>query len=234
MPQRVVYGEEHSGVRSQLVAVTTLGWVLSIGCGIAMNLPHLEGLGVLAIIGGILALVYTVYLLYSMAVGIRVYEDGIQIGGLHGRDRRLRRGTWPPRKLTAGSRKAVFTCPWPATDGLYIITERSEIRRIRRDLRRYRRRTDTNRIPLGVFDGAASFANAVLVISVDPRHTGSEPREFSDARGQYGRVSPVASPTWLTPIHNPDALRAALERLPQAPSVHDHLPSGGTVQFEVG
>jgi uncharacterized protein (DUF58 family) len=234
MPQRVVYGEEHSGVRWPLVAIAILGWVLLIGFGIAMNLPHLAGLAVLAIVGGILALIYTALVWYSLAVGIRVYEDRIQIGGLHGRDRRLRRGTWPPRKLSVGSRRAVFTCPWQGTDGLYLITERSEIKRIRSDVRRYRKSTHATKTPLGVFDGAASFASALLVISVDPRRTESEPREFADARGQYGRISPVASPTWLTPIRNPGALRAALERLPQAPPVHDHLPPGGTVRFEVG
>lgn len=234
MPQRAVYGEEHSGIRWPMVAIAIIGWVVLIAGAIGVSLPHLAGLGVLAVVGGIVALIYTAILLYSMAVGIRVYEDSIQIGGLHGRDRRLRRGTWPPRKITAGSRKAVFTCPWQATDGLYLITERPEIKRIRRDVRQYRKSTQATKIPLGVFDAAASFASALLVISVDPRRTQSEPREFTAARGQYGRISPVASPTWLTPVQDPDALRAALERLPQAPPVHDRLPSGGTVRFEVG
>jgi hypothetical protein len=234
MRQRVVYGEERPGVRWPLVAITTLGWVLLIGCGIGMNMPHLEGLAVPAIIGGVFALIYTALLWYSLAVAIRVYEDGIQIGGLRGRDRRLRRGKWPPRKLAAGSRKAVFTCPWQATDGLYLITERAEIKRIHRDLRQYRKRTGTTRVPLGVFTGAAYFANALLVISVDPRRTESEPREFGYVQGQYARMRPVPSPTWLTPIRHPGALRDALERLPQAPSVHDHLPLEGTVRFEAG
>jgi hypothetical protein len=234
MPDRVAYVEKHSGIRWPLVAIAIVGWVLLIGGAIGVSLPHLAGLGVLVVIGGVPALIYTVGLLYGAAVGIRVYEDSIQIGGLHGRDRRLRRGTWPPRKITAGSRKAVFTCPWQATDGLYLITERSEIKRIRRDVRLYRKSNDSTKIPLGVFDAAASFASALLVISVDPRRTQSEPREFTDARGQYGRISPVASPTWLTPVKNPDTVRAALKRLPQAPPVHDHLPSGGTVRFEVG
>ena len=138
MPDRVVYVEEHSGIRWPLVAIAIVGWVLLIGGAIGVSLPHLAGLGVLVVIGGVPALIYTVGLLYGAAVGVRVYEDSIQIGGLHGRDRRLRRGTWPPRKLAAGSRKAVFTSPWQATDGLYLITERSEIKRIRRDLGQYR------------------------------------------------------------------------------------------------
>jgi uncharacterized protein (DUF58 family) len=233
MPRRVVYGEEHSAVRWPLVAFAILGWVLLVGFGVAMNLPHLAGLGVLAIVGGVLALIYTALLWYSLAVGIRVYEDRIQIGGLHDRDRRVRRGTWPPRKLSAGSRRAVFTCPWQGADGVYLITERSEIKRMRREVREYRKSTHATKIPLGVFDGAASFANALLVISVDPRRAESEPREFGYARGQYGRIMPVRSPTWLVPIRHPGALRDALERLPQAPPVYGHLPSKGSMRFEV-
>jgi hypothetical protein len=89
-------------------------------------------------------------------------------------------------------------------------------------------------IPLGVLNSAAALANAVLVISVDPSRTESDPGELGDARGQYGRIRSVPSPTWRVPTRHPGARRAALERLPQAPSVHDHLPTGGTSQFEVG
>jgi hypothetical protein len=234
MPQRVVYGEERSGVRWPLVATVIAGWVLLIGGGIGASLPHLAGLAILALIGALLVLFCTVGLRYSMATGIRVYEDGIQIGGMRGRDRRLRRGKWPPRKLSVGAQpRAVFTVPWQATDGLYVITGRPEIKRFRQDLRRHRKNADTT-IPLGVLNSAAAFANAVLVISVDPRRTETDPPELGVLRGQYGRVRPVPSPVWLVPTRHPDALRDALRQLPQAPPVHDHLPSEGTVRFEVG
>ena len=232
MPGQVIYSEDHSGPRRRLVTVTILSWAALIGGGVAMNLPHLEGFAVLAIVGGFFALVYTVFLLYATAVGIRVYEDGIMIGGLLGRDRRLRRGTWPPQKMAAGSLKAVFICPWQATDGLYALTGRSDIKRIRRDLRKYLRQTYRTKMPLGVFDSATYFAPAVLVISNDPRRTESEPREFRPARGQYSRIRPVQSPVWMVPIRNPDAFRAAVQRLPQAPPVHDRLPEGH-VRFEI-
>jgi hypothetical protein len=120
LPRQAVYAEDRPGLRWPLVATTILGWILMAGGAIGAALPHLGGLAVLAVAGAFLALIGTIYLLYSMAVGVRVYEDSIQIGGLRGRDRRLQRGTWPPRKLPAGSRKAVFTCPWQATDDLYL------------------------------------------------------------------------------------------------------------------
>jgi uncharacterized protein (DUF58 family) len=232
MPQQVVYSEDHPAVRWQMVTIVTLSWALMIGCGIAMNLPHLVGLGVLAIIGGTFALIYTLLLLYAMDVSFRAYEDSIQIGGLRGRDRRLRRGTWPPRKVAGSSSKAVFICPWQATDGLYVLTERSDIKRIRQDLGRFRKRTSSTRNPLGVFTAATYFADAFLVISNDPSRTESEPREFKPVRGQDHLIWPVASPTWLVPIRNPGAFRAAVQRLPQAPPVYDRLPEGH-VRFEI-
>jgi hypothetical protein len=258
MPQRVVYGEEHSGLRWPVVAIAILGWVLMIGFGIAMNVPNLSGLGVLASVGGVLAVFYTAFLLNSLADGIRVYEDGIQIGGLHHRDRRLRRGTWPPQKLSAGSTRAVFTCPWQATDGLYLITERSEIKRVHTDVRRYWTSTHGTRMPLGVFIGAAIFASALLVICVDPRRTESEPRDSPtrecsttasrQLRRRPGwcrsgipvRSAPPCSgcrsrrPSTITCRRRvPSSSRRALERLPQAPPVYDHLPTESTLQFEV-
>jgi hypothetical protein len=98
-------------------------------------------------------------------------------------------------------------------------------------MRRSRKNADTE-IPLGVLNSAAALANAVLVISVDPRRTESDPPELGIARGQYGRIRPVPSPIWLVPTRHPDALRDALQQLPQAPPVYDHLPPGNTIQFE--
>jgi len=233
MPQRVVYGEERSGLRWQTVTIVTLSWVAVIGGVVAMSLPHLVGLGVpLFLIGGFFALVYTVVLYYALAIGLRVYDDSIQIGAVRGRDRRLRRGTWPPRKLSPVSRKAVFICPWQAADGLYVLSERADIKRIRKDSKQFRKSNDGTKIALGVLDAASYFANAFLVISNDPSRTQSEPREFRPARGQYGRVEPVMSPTWVVPIRNPAAFREAVRRLPQAPPVYDRLPEGH-VRFEV-
>jgi len=113
-----------------------------------------------------------------------------------------------------------------------LLTERSEIKRFRRDATRYIRSVRGDKTPLGVFSGATAFADAVLVISNDPRRTESEPREFDAIRGQYKRIYPVRSPAWLVPIRDPAAFRAAVQRLPQAPPVYDFLPEGH-VRFEI-
>jgi hypothetical protein len=233
MPGQVIYGEDHPGLRWQTVAIATLGWAALIGGGVAMILPHLEGFVILFIVGGLIGAFYSMAIAISRAVGLRVYEDSIQIGGLHGRDRSLQRGTWPPQKLNAGAaRNAVFICPWQATDGLYVLTERSQMKRFRQDAARYTRSVRGTKTPIGVFSGATAFADAVLVISNDPRHTESEPREFDSIRGRNGHIYPVRSPAWMVPIRNPAAFRAAVQRLPQAPPVYDGLPEGH-VRFEI-
>ena len=227
MPQQVIYGEDHPGVRWQMVTIVILSWAALIGGGIAIALPPLVGFGApVFVIGGFFALIYTVMLVYNMAAGFRVYEDSIQIGGLRGRDRRLRRGTWPPQKLSALSRKAVFICPWQATDGLYVLTARPDIKRIRQDGRQFRKRTHGAKVALGVLDSPGNFADALLVISNDPGRIESEPRKFRPGRGQYSRIFPVMSPAWVVPIRNPAAFRAAVQQLPQAPPVHNGLPDG--------
>lgn len=234
MPQGMIYGEDRSGVRWPLVAVIIVGWVLLIGGAIGATLPHLVGLTVLALVGAFLVLVFTVGLPYSLAVGIRVYGDRIEIGGMRGRDRRLQRGKWPPRKLSVGAQpRAVFTAPWTATDGLYLITGRSETKRFRREIRRHRKHVNTT-VPLGYLATASTFANAILVISVDPSRVATDPPKFGIVRGEYGVAEAVPSPTWLVPTRNPSALREALRRLPEASPVYDQVPPGNGIQFGLG
>lgn len=232
--RRVVYAEERSGVRWPQVTLAVAGWVLMIGSGAAMAIPGLDGLACLIPVGFFLELFAIMYLNNAMAVGIRVYGDGIAIGGMRGRDRRLRRGTWPPKKLTVGAQaRAVFTVPWEAVDGLCVVTGRAEIKRVRRDLRQYRMSTGLHRTPLGVLDIAAVFAKALLVVSLDPSRAASDPPELRTQYSEYSYTSPVPSRTWLVPTRHPAALHDVLKQLPQAPRVFDHLPPTSVIQFEV-
>jgi len=232
MPGQVIYREDHSGLRWQILTIVSLSWAALIVGIVASNQPHLEGFAVLAFVGACFGIFYTTMLWYTMAASLCVYEDSIQIGGLRGRDRRLRRGTWPPRKLSALSPRAVFICPWQATDGLYVVTKRSDINRIRQGSRQRRKRNGPTVVALGVLDIVGNFADTLLVISNDPRRTESEPRKLRPGRGRFARIQPVMSPTWIVPIRDPDAFYAAVQRLPQAPPVYDGLPEGH-VRFEI-
>lgn len=234
MSQGMVYGEDRAGARWPLVATVIIGWVLLIGGAIGAAVPHLVGLAVLALVGAFLALVFTVGLPYSLAVGIRAYEDRIEIGGMRGRDRRLQQGKWPPRKLSVGAQpRAVFTAPWAAVGGLYLITGRSEIKRFRREMRRQRKHADRT-VPLGYLSTVTTFANALLVISVDPSRVAIDPPKLGIVRLEYGPANPVPSPTWMVPTRNPVALREALRQLREAPHVHDQIPPVNGIQFELG
>jgi hypothetical protein len=214
------------------VVTVAVGWVLLIGGVIGAILPHLAGVAFLAVIGAFIALVYTVYLRYAIAVGIRVYEDRIEIGGIRGRDRRVRGGKQPRRKLRAAVYKMVLDIPSESIEGIYLITQRSEIKHLRRDLRRYRKSRLSTTIPMGVFDTTISFAKALVVISLDPSQVKTDPPEIGSGFGQWGRIRPVPSPTWLVPTQNPDALRAVLQQMRNAPRVYDRLPSRD-IEFEV-
>lgn len=150
---QLAYREDHCGARWPVVFSAVLGWALMIGCGIAMNIPHLSGLVIIAVGGGLLGLLMTAALESGMHIGILIDRAGIRIGGMHYRDRRVRKGKWPPRKPLKAIEhgKAVFTCPWEGVRALYLITGKDEIRHIRRDLRKFQKATPAPRIPLGVF-----------------------------------------------------------------------------------
>ena len=108
--------------------------------------------------------------------------------------------------------------------GVRIVTDRSELRQMR-NLPQYH--TLTNRwstkrgmrhCNIGVL--ASPFMRAALIIEVDPSAvTASEIRparfytNYKD--GQFSHlVQPQPSPTWVVPTRHPEALRAALQRVP--------------------
>lgn len=232
---QLTYREDRCGARWPLGFNAVLGWVLMIGFGIAMNIPHLSGLVIIAVGGGLLGVCMTAVLGFGMHIGIRAGHNGIQIGGMNYRDRRIRKEKWPPRKPLKAIEfdKAVFTCPWEGVRSVYLLTGKDEIRRIRRDLKKFQRATPAPRIPIGVLY-QTWFVKAELVITHNATDATSDPAEFRTAWAQYGRIRPVESPTWMIPTRNPDALRAALEQIPGAPPVQNALPPEAVFQFRSG
>lgn len=231
-PEQLIYREDRCGVRWPLVVSAIAGWVALIGFGIAMNLPHLWALGILAAAALIWAIVMTVSLLGSLPIGIRVDGDGIQIGGVRGRDRRRRQGKWPPRKpFHVGSQgRVVFTCPWPGVRQFYLITDTRELKPLYRDLSQYMKGSGGLRSPLGFL--RVFFMRSALVITNNPVYATSDPADFRSNWMQYGKRRGVPSPTWLVPTRNPEALRTALEEVSGAPRVQDHLPAEANFQFQ--
>ena len=230
-----VYREDHSGARWPLAFSFVLGWALLVVFGILMNVPHLSGLGVIAAAGGILGLITAAGLQCGRSLSIRVTEDGIQIGGTNFREQRIRKGKWPPRKpLKAPAHyHAVFSCPWEGVRSVYLITDKDEFRRFRRDLKNFQKATPAPRIPLGVFS-QTWFVKARLIITHNAVDATADPAEFRKSWARYGDIEPVESPTWMIPTRNPRALRAALEQVPKAPRVQEKLPPEAVFQFRSG
>ncbi len=165
-------------------------------------------------------------------VGIRIDSAGIRIGGLRARERRQRSGRWPPRKpfhvSTQG--RAVFTCPWEGVQALYLIRSRAELKPLLQQYRAFRKKFQQLRRPLGMLNAN----RAALVIVNSPALAYSDPGTFRGDWARPGAATGVASPTWLVPTRHPEALLAALARVPRAPLVHDHLPPGESFRFYDG
>lgn len=229
----VLHGEDRCGVRGVLVLSAAAGWAVMIAAGVAMNLPHLALLGVIAAAGFIWGLVMTASVSTGRLLGIRVAADGISVGGISGRERARAAGKWPPRRpLAAGQQaRAVFTCPWEGMRGLYLVTSGRDIRRLRRDYRRFLVKSGNRLMPLAAYRQNLYFARGALVITHDARHVSSDPPEFRTTRG---RIRAAGSPTWMVPVRDPGALRAALARVPEAPPVRDALPREAVFQFFSG
>jgi hypothetical protein len=233
-PAQLIYSEDRCAVRWPLVVHAVLSLIALAGCGIAMNLPHLSGLGILGALAGIWVIIMWISLIYGLYVGIRIDTDGIQIGGIRARERRIRQHRWPPRKPfhVSGQSRAVFTCPWEGARSLYLVTDREDFRHLRRDYKLFRKKWKGTRAPLGSLNGL--FTKALLVITHNAIDATSDPAEFRATWGQYANIEPVQSPTWIVPTKNPEALRAALEQAPGAPRVQDKLPPEAIFQFRSG
>lgn len=230
----LAYREDRSAVTPVLVINAVVSLLLMLGFGTAMNLPHLAVLGIIAVLAAAWAIITWILLFYGLYVGIRIDADGIQIGGIRARERRIRQHRWPPRRpfRVAGQSRAVFTCPWEGVRSLYLITDSQDFKHIRSDLKQFLKARKGTQAPLGMLHGP--FMKAALVITHNAIDATSDPADFRPSWGQYVDLRPVKSPTWMVPTRNPEALRAALEQIPGAPPVQNTLPPDATLQFWSG
>jgi hypothetical protein len=161
-------------------------------------------------------MIYISLLYRNWPTGIRIDESAISIGAI--RSARATRRTPTVNHQGWG----LFTCPWPAVEGVRVVTNRAELGQMKKSPRYY---TLTNRwagksaishCNTGVL--AAPFMRAALVIHVDPRAvtaTQIRPaRFFNNSRGYSRLVRPELSPTWVVPTRHPEALSKALKAIP--------------------
>ncbi len=168
--------------------------------------------GILCAVGGsIFGLVIT------WPTGIRIDAEGIRIGGVR---HAARRGGAGAGKLpTAGSqRRQVFSCPWNGVQNLRVVTDRGELKKLRRSSR--------GRGDLRVGILWSFWMKAALVVNVDPAAAQIPRFRPPDTQRYWFKVSrptrAVPSPVWLAPTRHPERLREALTQF----NAQGPLPSG--------
>ena len=150
--------------------------------------------------------------------GIRIDESGISIGAIGSAQAVLRRPTVNHQS------RGLYTCPWSGVQGVRLVTDRAELRQMKNSPSYY---TLTNRwggkagmshCNIGVL--ASPFMGAALVIEVNPSAVTAveirPARYYSNFKdGHFSHlIRPQLSSTWVVPTRHPEALRAALRRVP--------------------
>ena len=213
------YREAHSALNGALLAYGLLPLAVEVACVVILaagaNLPWLPvPMGMLFV----LVLIGTDLLSRNWPTGIRVDASGISIGAVGPARAASRRPTVNHQAW------GLFTCPWPAVQGVRIVTDRAELRQLKTSpqyytlTNRWGNKARTTRCNAGVL--TSPFMRAALVIEVNPfavSATQIRPSRyysnFKDGRFSH-LIHPQPSPTWIVPTRHPDALRAALQAVP--------------------
>jgi hypothetical protein len=220
-PRPVPYTEAHSALNGALLARYLLAPAAAetacLVAGVAFGQPWF-----FVFMGWLFlpVLIATTLVYRNWPTGIRVDEVAVSIGAVG--SARAERRTPTVNHQSWG----LFTCPWPAVNGLRVVTDRGELRRMKNSPQYY---TFTNRwgarrgmshCNIGVL--ASPFMRAALVIDVDPAAATASairPARFYDnyLHGYFSRLTePRLSPVWVVPTRHPEALRQALN------GVHSH------------
>ncbi len=212
------YLEAHSALNGALLAGGLLPPLAATGClilGVTTSQSWLFSL--LGVLIG-LSLVSVSLLYRNWPTGIRVDATGVTIGAVRSARAVARRPTVNHQSW------GLYSCPWPALADVRIVTDQSELRRMR-DLPQYHTLTNRwsskrgmRRCNIGVL--ASPFMRSALVIEVNPlavRASEIRPARFytNFKDGHFSHlVHPQLSPTWVVPTRHPEALRAALQAIP--------------------
>jgi hypothetical protein len=161
---------------------------------------------------------------WSWPTAIRLEPEGIRIGSVRGTVRQRVRALLPGVPLLPFR---VYTCPWSAVQGI-AVADRAALRPLVNQPAKHARNGRRRSRSLGNRQGylEAPFMRAALVILVDPGRAWYPPAKAQ--KGAWGdRYIPHPSIVWLAPTRRPQALRAALERVPGCPPVTDQVGPDG-------
>ena len=219
-PRSVSYTELHSALNWPLLAcglfVPAAAEITLVILGAVLNPEWFILVGLLPFFVPVLIYITLVY--RNWPTGIRFDASAISIGAV-GSARAARR-----TPTVNHQSRGLFTCPWPAVEGIRLVTDRTELRRMKNSPRFY---TFTNRwggkaglshCNIGVL--ASPFMRAALVIDVDTFAVTApqiRPARYYNnfKNGYFSRlIQPRLSPTWVVPTRHPEALSRALQAVP--------------------
>jgi len=232
----LLYAEDRCALRWPLVCLGLLGSAggasLAVVCfWLGVTTTWQRGFASLIAAGVAVSCFWTLQLWSNWPTGIRVDTAGIRIGGV-GRKLDDQRSAVAAHSVL-GQRHEVFACPWTAVRGI-AVTDRAGMRGLRAQLaaprpgaharRRPGQPGDTEMRPrtAGVRLGwmPAPFMRAALVIYVEPDKACFPPLRPWRWHGRWATLKVgTRSTVWLAPTRHPDALRAALARVPGCPPV---------------
>src|SRR5581483_3164593 len=214
------YREPHSALNGPLLACGLLIPVAAeatcLVLGVVLRQPWF-----FVIMAGLLVpvTIWTTLVYRNWPTGIRFDAAAISIGAV-GAARAARR-----RPTVNHQGWGLFTCPWTAVDGVRVVTDRAELRRMKNSPQLY---TFTNRwggkagmshCSIGVL--ASPFMRAALVIDVDTLAATTpqiRPARYYNnfKNGYFSRlIQPRLSPVWIVPTRHPEALSRALQAGPR-------------------
>ncbi len=215
------YLETRSALNGPLLACS-LSWpAAGIAClilGLVVDLQWSVLIGLFAVP----AMVWISLLYRNWPTGIRVTGSAISVGAVSSA-RAVRRAP-----TVFHQSRGLYVCPWSAVVGVRVVTDRAELRRLRRSPlyqtftdryggRRLSGGSCISHCNIGVL--VSPCMRAALVVSVHPAGVTVPPvrpaRLYSNGLdGHFSRlVEPRMSPTWVVPTRHPEALSAALRAI---------------------
>jgi hypothetical protein len=215
----VYYAEDRSAVNGRLIFHTLFWPAVVVVCVVSSSvLTELVTFlpAVLALYGWSRSSIGPFGLYMCWPIGIRVDAAGIRIGGIRRAARIADETKKPWTSAPVQHRREVFFCPWGAVQRVTVVTDKDELKKLRRASQDF----GFGKINPVVSVGRlwSPLMRAALVINLDTDRVvfplflerGEQLHKklgtYTNKRGYY------RSPVWITPTRHPDRLRAALER----------------------
>lgn len=217
----VYYAEDRSAINGPLVFHTVFWPLLVIACMAAAVSVQSFVFAIPAFVALVIwykSSITLFGLFVCRPVGIRIDAAGIRIGGLQRAARLASRSKKSWTSAPVQQRREVFFCPWDAVQNVTVVTDKKELKKLRRENQDFGSGKVNEVVALGRL--WSPLMRAALVINLDPDQA-HFPRvlergeELHKKTGTYtNKRGSFRSPVWLAPTRHPEKLRDVLSSLP--------------------